>query len=148
MSIPLCRKRLNLYRWHYVICRKRLNKSNYTSENISPELAKGQTEIKGVPNETVEDVKDQSGSVNQENPAFRNPDNKLYQSPKSDWTLTFNKTDEYVDKLLYVLQSSNGLKFNFEKTSKISYYDFLKFQSKRTRRKGPGLPIYRNYNGG
>lgn len=133
---------------HIFTFRKRLNKSNYTSENISPEMGKLPLEIKTLVNETTEDVKDQSDSINQENPNFDQRNQRLMKQPESDTAENSNITNEYVDKMLYTLQTSNGLKFNFEKTKYVPYKNFLKLQSKRSRRKGMGLPIYVNYNGG
>jgi hypothetical protein len=133
---------------HIFTFRKRLNKSNYTSENISPEMGKRPLEIKTLINETNEDIKDQSDSINQENPNFEQPNQRLTKQPDLETAENLNITNEYVDKMLYTLQTSNGLKFNFEKTKYVPYKNFLKLQSKRTRRKGMGLPIYINYNGG
>lgn len=135
---------------HIFTYRKRLNKSNYSSDDISPEMGKRPVEIQSVLNETNEDIKDQSDSVAQE---IQNNDNDIHKartkpSVHENIVTSFNVTNEYVDKMLNTLQTSNGLKFNFEKTKLVSYRDFLNLQSKRTRRKGPGLPIYINYSGG
>ena len=137
---------------HFIAFRKRLNKSNYTSENISPEMGKRTAEVKTVLNDTLEySNKDISDS------AHINPDIHEYHTNKGgnksynngyDLEYPFNETDKYVDKMLYLLQSSNGLKFNFEKTRFVPYKNFIKLQTKRLRRKGMGLPIYRNYRGG
>lgn len=133
---------------HIFTYRKRLNKSNYTSDNISPEMGKRPMEIKNVVNETNEDIKDQSDSINQENPNFDPANQRGINQPKRGITNNSNMTNDYVDKLLDTLQTANGLKFNFEKTKLVTYQNFLKLQTKKTRRKGMGLPIYVNYNGG
>lgn len=137
---------------HIFTFRKRLNKSNYSSDDISPEMGKRAMENKASANETSEDIKDPSDSNNQENRENPNyePSNKSKTNMKKndDLSSPFNETDEFVDKLLNFLQSSNGLKFNFEKTKLVPYVNFIKLQSKRIRRKGHGLPIYINYHGG
>lgn len=133
---------------HIFTFRKRLNKSNYTSDNISPEMGKRPMEIKNVGNETNEDAKDLSDSINQENPNFEQSNQRTIKQPNMEFKNNSNVTNDYVDKLLDTLQTSNGLKFNFEKTKFVTYSNFLKLQSKRTRRRGMGLPIYVNYNGG
>lgn len=133
---------------HIFTFRKRLNKSNYTSENISPEMGKRPVEVKGVVNDTNEHSKDQSDSINHENPNVDTSNQRPVKQSSRDTLDSFNVTNEYVDTMLYDLQTSNGLKFNFEKTKFVPYKNFLKLQSKRTRRKGMGLPIYMNYNGG
>ena len=137
---------------HIITFRKRLNKSNYSSDNISPEMGKRALEVQVKYNETNEENKYQSDSINQENPNETNDENQrakaVTSGPGSSDVSVFNVSNEYVDKLLSMLQTSNGLKFNFEKTSKVPYSNFLKLQSSRIRRKGMGLPIYENYNGG
>ena len=135
---------------HIFTFRKRLNKSNYTSENISPEQGKRPPEINTVTNETVEDVKEKDESIQRDDTKFAEDtvlDNKenVIDDKASD---SFNVTDPYVDKLIFLLQTANGLKFGFEKTKDIPYYRILRQIAKRTRRKGIGLPIYRNYYGG
>ncbi|KAL4240460.1 sequence similarity 20 [Mactra antiquata] len=135
---------------HIFTFRKRLNKSNFTSDDVSPEMGKRPVEIQSVLNDTNEDIKDRSDSMNQESVNNDSNISKSRTKPSKQETLVtgFNLTNEYVDSMLNKLQTSNGLKFNFEKTKLVSYRDFLNLQSKRTRRKGPGLPIYVNYNGG
>lgn len=136
---------------HIFTFRKRLNKSNYTSDNISPELGKRPLEINTVTNETVEDdVKEKDDSIQGDEIKLSN--DKV--SPNSDKSVnvkfseSFNVSDPDVDKLIYVLQTADGVKFGFEKTKEIPYYRILRQIAKRTRPKGFGLPIYRNYYGG
>ncbi|WAQ96577.1 FA20C-like protein [Mya arenaria] len=132
---------------HIFTFRKRLNKSNYSSDNISPEMAKRAMEVKA--NDTNEDLKYQSDSFNNDNlndTNLRNQRPNLVGSYVKNSQL--NLTSELVDRMLNKLQTSNGLKFNFEKTRNVPYRNFLKLQSKRIRRRGMGLPIYENYNGG
>jgi len=133
---------------HIFTYRKRLNKSNYTSDNISPEMAKRALEIKTAQNDTREDMKYQSDGFNDilnETAHETQRTNKLTAFVTNS---SFNISSRYVDKMLNALQTANGLKFNFEKTRKVPYKNFLKLQSKRLRRRGMGLPIYENYNGG
>ena len=115
-------------------------------------MGKRALEVQVKYNETNEENKYQSDSINQENPNETNDENQrakaVTSGPGSSDVSVFNVSNEYVDKLLSMLQTSNGLKFNFEKTSKVPYSNFLKLQSSRIRRKGMGLPIYENYNGG
>ena len=136
---------------HIFTFRKRLNKSNYTSENISPELGKRPLDFNTVTNETVdEDVKNKDDSVQEEEINIKS-DKVLSTNDKiADGTISddFNVSDPYVDKLIYLLQTADGVKFGFEKTKEIPYYRILRQIAKRTRRKGIGLPIYRNYYGG
>lgn len=136
---------------HIFTFRKRLNKSNYTSENISPELGKRPVEINTVTNETVEDDnKEKDLSIQGEDTQLAG--DKVVSS--KDITAkerngdNFNVSDPYVDKLILRLQTTNGVKFGFDKTKEIPYYRILRQIAKRTRRKGTGLPIYRNYYGG
>ena len=131
---------------HIFTFRKRLNKSNYSSDDISPEMAKRAMEVKV--NDTNEDLK-YSGSINNENPKDTNQRNQR-SSPfgSSVRNSELNLTSGRVDRMLNELQTANGLKFNFEKTRNVPYRNFLKLQSKRIRRRGMGLPIYENYNGG
>lgn len=134
---------------HIFTYRKRLNKSNYSSDNISPEMGKQPMEVKVKYNDTNEDNKYQSDSINQENPNDTNDENQKAKSVSgANDANVFNVSNAYVDKLLNMLQTSNGLKFNFEKTRKVPYANFLKLQTQKIRRKGMGLPIYENYNGG
>ncbi|KAH3872891.1 hypothetical protein DPMN_036114 [Dreissena polymorpha] len=134
---------------HIFTFRKRLNKSNYSSDNISPEMAKRALEIKSLANDTNEDMKYQSDSVNQEVVHETHQVHKMLNSQEShEKNLEFNFSSSTVDLMLNKLQTSNGLKFNFEKTRLVSYTNFLKLQTHRFRRKGMGLPIYENYNGG
>ena len=134
---------------HIFTFRKRLNKSNYSSDNISPELGKRSVDFNTVTNETVEDdVKQKEDSVQEEeiNGDKVLPSNdKIVDDRKSD---EFNVSDPYVDKLIYLLQTADGVKFGFEKAREIPYYRILRQIGKRTRKKGIGLPIYRNYYGG
>ena len=134
---------------HIFTFRKRLNKSNYTSDNISPELGKRSVDLNTVTNETVEDdAKQKEDSVQEEeiNGDKVLPSNdKIEDYRKSD---EFNVSDHYVDKLIYLLQTADGVKFGFEKAREIPYYRILRQIGKRTRKKGIGLPIYRNYYGG
>ena len=134
---------------HIFTFRKRLNKSNYTSDNISPELGKRPLDFNTATNETVEeDVKNKEGSVQEEeinsDKVLSSNDNIVDDKISDD----FNVSDPYVDKLIYLLQTANGVKFGFEKAKEIPYYRILRQIGKRTRKKGIGLPIYRNYYGG
>lgn len=113
-------------------------------------MGKRPLEVKTKYNETLEDNKYQSDSINQENPNDTNDNHHRSNAVSDDVTYdnVFNVSNSYVDKLLNMLQTSNGLKFNFEKTRNVPYRNFIKLQSKRIRRKGMGLPIYENYQGG
>lgn len=137
---------------HIFTFRKRLNKSNYSSDNISPEMGgKRPLAVQIKYNESLDENKYQSDSINQENPNETNDETNQRTNTVTAGSAdvnVFNVSNEYVDKLLNMLQTSNGLKFNFEKTRNVPYSNFLKLQSNRIRRKGRGLPIYENYNGG
>jgi len=111
-------------------------------------MAKRALEIKTAQNDTREDMKYQSDGFNDilnETAHETQRTNKLTAFVTNS---SFNISSRYVDKMLNALQTANGLKFNFEKTRKVPYKNFLKLQSKRLRRRGMGLPIYENYNGG
>ena len=134
---------------HIFTFRKRLNKSNYTSENISPDIDKPPAVVSTVTNETVEYIKEKDESIQGDNhfaeeKALHNKESAIEGKANE----SFNSSDPAVDKLIYLLQTANGLKFGFEKTKDIPYYRILRQIAKRTRRKGIGLPIYRNYYGG
>lgn len=131
---------------HIYTVRKRLSKSNYTSENRSPEVVKT---YPGSENETVEDVKETNELTDSQLRRYwlkqRKP--RLLNRTVAIQDVLERKNDD-VEYMLSKLQNSDGLKFNFQKITLLSYKDFLKLQRHRGRRRGPGLPIYENYNGG
>lgn len=107
---------------HISAARKRLNKSNFTSEDFS-------------------DGKDTKypGDDENENMDALLPD-KGNKSPTRKHTAIFsNHTDKDVDNMLISLQQYQKSNFDFDKIRKQPYMTFLK--SVRSRSKGKGKPL-------
>lgn len=114
---------------HMSAIRKRLNKSNYTSDDFSPE--------KGDPNLLQGFQGGQVGGI-------RNSVQPLQFYPSANFV---NYTDKDVDYLLKKLQSINKEIYNFEKLRKMSYSQLIENYHDSIK-KGKYLSAYRTYEGG
>ncbi|KAK3089025.1 hypothetical protein FSP39_000214 [Pinctada imbricata] len=109
---------------HISAIRKRLNKSNYSSDDFSPEG--GEEVLKFKPAEEEPLTRRNSGETR---------------------TLHGNFTDEEVDLMFRKLQHYNGRMFDFDELRLTPYDSLLWNLKKRNRRRGNYLPAYRNYDG-
>ncbi|KAK3604508.1 hypothetical protein CHS0354_037990 [Potamilus streckersoni] len=130
---------------HVFTFRKRLNKSNYSSdnnislegENVRHEEERNETDLNA--------AEEKNGNGN--NFPMKYESRNKYRRTNTENSVT-NYTDPLVDKLVHFLQKSNGIKFNFDTALETSYSTFLRQLRKRGRRRGSSLPIFRTYNGG
>lgn len=113
---------------HMSAIRKRLNKSNYTSEDFSPE--KGDADI------------NRAFQARRASETRKNKDTmKFYSS--SDFV---NYTDSDVDYLLRKLENLNKEIYNFNKLRKMTYEQLIE-NYKHGVKKGAYLPAYKTYEG-
>lgn len=112
---------------HMSAVRKRLNKSNYTSDDFSPE--KWDPELI-------------SGFHNGQNKPAR-----INVEPLKSYSSEFvNYTDSDVDQLLKKLQMLNSEIYNFNKLKKMSYQQLIENYNAGIK-KGKYLAAYRTYEG-
>jgi len=109
---------------HISAIRKRLNKSNYSSDDFSPEGGDkfmGETVVRGI-------IGKNSGPTNTE-------------------MFFVNETDSDVDYMLHKLQKYDDSNFDINGMQEISYQKFLRILQKQNKGKGSSLPAYRNLLG-
>ncbi|OWF45619.1 extracellular serine/threonine protein kinase FAM20C-like [Mizuhopecten yessoensis] len=119
---------------HISAIRKRLNKSNYTSDDFSPEG--GGDKVSGVGKDTLHSSDDR-----------RSRKDGVEHWAMSPLLLRINNTDSEVDLLLHKLQNYDRRKFDFTKLKPIPYYEYLKTLRKRIKRKGTSLDAFRTFIG-
>ena len=113
---------------HMSAVRKRLNKSNYTSDDFSPE--KGDSELfRGIHSGRSGETKNNKETM------------KFYESSEF-----VNYTDTDVDYLLQKLQNLNKELYNFDKLRQMTYEELINNYN-RGIKKGKYLPAYRTYEG-
>lgn len=126
---------------HMSPLRKRLNKSNYSSDNISPEGVRNRKEFAKTRNAELF----LNGSATESQAKSTLKSNKLNSNHSSE-NATLGK-DSIVEELLQLLYELNKEKFNFTHSRKHGYNNSMRSHRKRKRRRGFGLPVYRNYGG-
>lgn len=117
---------------HISAIRKRLNKSNYTSDDFSPEGGGEKTPGEGANLHSMDDRPPRGGGIG---------------GLVSPLIMKINETDSEVDTLLTKLQSFNNHKYNFDRLRTVPYKEYLITLRKRIRKKGSFLEAYRTFIG-
>ncbi|XP_048248373.1 extracellular serine/threonine protein kinase FAM20C-like [Haliotis rufescens] len=128
---------------HLPAWRKRLNKSNYTSDT-SPEgegVGVGDHEpyrLNYMPQQKANERDPEKPLKHvQEN-------NNVSSNPR---TFKSNYSDQQLDNFLHVLNRINNESFPFSTHDEVPLFKFLRMYRKSSTRKGFGLPVYKNYKG-